>query len=89
MADVQSDNVSRRIAIERDSARLAESAHQYFTRTKEGQKLLAHLEHESGASHAAFNARDSFNPHAAAFRDGMRATYLIISNIIKHHESNE
>lgn len=88
MSDVNADNVAKHIAAKREEARLAESAHQYFTGTAEGKKLLKRLEHETGANFPAFTGKDNFNSHSAAFRDGMRASYLIIANLIKHHQEN-
>jgi len=84
--DIKADNVAKRIASDRDQARLAESAHTYFKGSAEGKKLFKKIEHESGANFPAFNHKDNFNAHGAAFRDGMRATFLIIQNLIKDHE---
>jgi hypothetical protein len=87
MSDVEADNVRKRIKEDRERAKLAESAWHYFTQSPEGKNLHRILEHQSGANFSAFSAKDNFNPHGAAFRDGMRATFLVIQNLIKEHES--
>lgn len=87
MSDVEADNVRKRIKEDRERAKLAESAWHYFTQSPEGKNLYRILEHKSGANFPAFSPKENFNPHGAAFRDGMRATFLEIQNLIKEHES--
>lgn len=89
MSDVQADNLKKQIKHQRERARLAESAWQYFTQSPEGQKLYSDLAETCGAHTSAFNPKDNFNPNAAAFRDGMRATFLKIEKLIKEHESSK
>lgn len=88
MDNVHADNVNKRINSERERARLAESAHAYFTKTTEGKSLLKMLAHDSGSKFPAFSGHDNFNSHSAAFRDGMRATFLIIADLINDHEES-
>lgn len=86
MAKVHDDNAKRKLEAAKRQARLAHAAHEFFRASPQGQELFQFLEQQAGSKHPAFSAREGWNPHGAAFRDGMRATFLIIENLIKEYE---
>ncbi len=87
MNDVKEANALKILEHRKEVARIGKAAKEFFKDTPQGKELYAKLKEQSGDNHSAFSARDNFNPNAAAFRDGMRATFLIISNIIQEYEN--
>ena len=88
MTDVHQDNARKQLKEAKKQALLAHAAYEFFTQTENGKELYEELEFQSGANFCAFTAKDNFNAYSAAYRDGMRATFLIVQNLIKHHEKN-
>lgn len=85
MSDVEQENQRKQLQAAKKEAQLAHAAHEFFTNTEGGIELYKELEFKSGANHPAFSAKDNFNTHGAAFRDGMRATFLQIQRLIQSH----
>ena len=86
MEDVHSANKQRTASAEIEKRDLAEAAHAFFVGTPKGKLLYAELKRSSGHDLSAFSPRDNFDSHGAAFRDGMRATFLLIKKHIENHE---
>lgn len=86
---VHDDNKAKQLELAKKQARLAHSAHEYFTQTEGGKELYRELAFQAGEDVPAFSGKDNFNPTAAAYRDGMRGTFLIIKKLIDHHERNQ
>ena len=89
MGDVHQDNQQKQLEAAQKQARLARTASEFFTGTPDGQELLKEMEINSGANFPAFSARDDFNERGAAYRDGMRSSFLFINDLIKQHKYNE
>lgn len=89
MGEVHDDNALRKLEAAKRQARLSQSAHHYFKETPGGKELYKELEFQCGVNCPAFSAKDNFNPHGAAFRDGMREGIQIISRLVKAHEENK
>lgn len=70
-------------------ARMAESFVSFITNSEGGMDFWIWFKTISGFEHSAFSARDNFNPHGAAFRDGMRETFNQVLGLVEEHNNKK